>query len=187
MALHRLRQRHRHRRGVRRQGVRHLPAPARPRRLQRHRHRSSACARRSSSTTAAPSGSTRPTPAGPDSGSPCPPPLRPNPMRSQLPFWKEHTSDTSRRAIDVLLVEDDPGRRAHHPGSVRAQQDQQQSARRPRRRGGPGLPLPAGSIRGRAAARPDPARPEPAEVRRQAAAGEDQVRQATCATSPSLC
>ena len=30
MALRRLRQRHRHRRGVRRQGIRHLPAPARP-------------------------------------------------------------------------------------------------------------------------------------------------------------
>ena len=67
-------------------------------------------------------------------------------------------------------------RRTHHPGSVRAQQDQQQPARRPRRRGGAGLPLPARRLRGRAAARPDPARPEPAEVRRPAAARADQVR-----------
>ena len=68
------------------------------------------CARRSSSTTADPSGSTRPTPREPDSCSHCPLPPPPSQTRSQRPFWKEHTSDISRtRAIDVLLIEDDPG------------------------------------------------------------------------------
>ena len=41
MALQRLRQRHRYRRGVRRQGVRHLPASACPRGVHRNGHRSS--------------------------------------------------------------------------------------------------------------------------------------------------
>ena len=176
MALQRLRQRHRDRRGVRRQGVRHLPAPARPRDVQRDGHRSSVVQE------------DRRTPRRIHLGRhvlhrghpvPVHPARHPDHRTQRDPtplFWKEHTSDLSCSSHRRPAGRGRSRRRAHHPGSVRAQQDQQQPARRARRRGGPGLPLSARRLRGRPAARPDPARPEPAEVRRPAAAREDQVR-----------
>ena len=177
LALQRVRQRHRHRRrssptrssssssGC--TAATRIPAPASAWR----------CARRSSSITAAPSGSTRPTAAGTR--------VQVHPARhpydrtqrdppALLEGSHDMTSDTSSHRRPAGRGR--PGRRADHPGSVRAQQDQQQPARRARRRGGPGLPVPARCTRGRAAAGPDPARSEPAEVRRPAAAGADQVR-----------
>ena len=54
-------QRDRHRTRVRRQGLRDLPAAARPRRVRGHRHRPGASSRRSSNTMAAGSGSARAT------------------------------------------------------------------------------------------------------------------------------
>ena len=74
MALQRLGQRHRHRRGVRRQGVRHLPAPARPRGVQRHRHRSSVVQEDRRAPRRNHLGRHVLHPREPESGSPCPPP-----------------------------------------------------------------------------------------------------------------
>ena len=68
-------------------------------------------------------------------------------------------------AIDVLLVEDDPGdvlmtREAFEDNKVRNNLHVVQ-----RRRRGDGVPAPRGRVRRRAAARPDPARPQPARAR----------------------
>ena len=67
VAIHRHGQRHRHRARVRREGLRDLPAAARPGRLRAAPASAWRCAGRSSSSTAARSGSTRPTPRAPDS------------------------------------------------------------------------------------------------------------------------
>ena len=91
-----VRQRHRHRRGVRRQGVRHLPASARPRGVQRHGHRSGVVQEDRRAPRRLHLDRHVLHRRAPDSGSHCPLLPRPSPTRSQPPFWKEHTSDISR-------------------------------------------------------------------------------------------
>ena len=70
---------------------------------------------------------------GRESFSHCPLPPRPSQTRSQRPFWKEHTSDISHSSHRGPADRGRSRRRAHHPGSIRAQQDQQHSSCRPRR------------------------------------------------------
>ena len=132
---------------VRRQGLRHLPAPARPGRLHRHRHRPGAVQEDRRIPRRRHLDRHRPTPAGTRFRFTLPAAVTRPPSR---PFRKERTHDRpTGRADRRAAHRGRSGRRADHPGSLRAQQDQQHPARRARRRGRPGLPVPAGRSRGR--------------------------------------
>jgi signal transduction histidine kinase len=107
-----------------------------------------------------------------DSPSRFPPPLS---TTTSQPIWKERIHDTRWSRDRRPAHRGRSRRRADHPGSVRAQQDQEQPSCRARRRGRPGLPVPAWRVRECPTARPGAARSEPAEVRRPPAARADQI------------
>ncbi len=94
---------------------------------------------------------------------------------------------SAARPIDVLLVEDDPGdelitREAFEHNKIKnnlhVAHDGEEGLDFLYRRG---------AFENAPDARPDPARPEPAEVRRSPAAREDQVRSGSQSHPPSSC
>ena len=146
VGVRRGRQRHRHRRRVRRPDLRDLPAPARQGRLRGHRHRAGHVPQDRRVPRRPRSGSS---PASNGAGST---------FRFTLPV-----ATTRQRGGHAMNREPErhrgparrgrPRRRGPHPRGVRAQQGPQRAARRLRRRRGARVPAPRGRVR--RAPRPD--------------------------------